>query len=197
MRPLAAILVIIAFNACDGRIGTDPVSTAEPAPAQPTSVDAQDPQTALFLGYSAPKPAAWMWHPPGGQRRAAYYVVPGRDGHDAAHITVRKSSKDDGDTVEAMIERWRVQFQGPDETFAEPEISIVHAAGMPATIVELAGAWVKPGAGWLTADQRFVGVVVESPDGNIVIIFAGDDATVARNREPFLEMIRGLKPVGS
>ncbi len=68
--------------------------------------------------------------------------------------------------------------------------------GMPVTVVELAGSWMKMGAAWYTPDQLFLSAIVESPVGNIFIRFAGETATVEANRDDFRRMIDGLRKTG-
>ena len=127
--------------------------------------------------------------------RAANYTVPGRDGNEAAHIVVFYFGPDQGGSIDANIDRWQSQFE-PDENMdlVEPQISRFEANGMPVTLVELAGSWMKMGMTWYTADQLFIMAIVESPSGNVFIRFAGQTATVEDARPQFVKMVRSLHP---
>ncbi len=122
--------------------------------------------------------------------RAANYTVPGRDGNEAAHIVVFGSI---GGSIDHNIDRWQSQFE-PDENMdlVEPQISRFKTGGMAVTLVELAGSWKKMGTQWFTPDQLFIMAIVETPDGNVFIRFAGQTATVEGARPAFIKMVRSL-----
>lgn len=149
-----------------------------------------DPKVARFIGLVGDKPATWIEHPPEGMMRAANYTVPGQNGGEAAHIVVFKNI---GGSVQANIDRWQGQFQ-PDENGnpVQPQISKFEVDGIPVTLVELEGSWMKMGANWYTPDQLFVTAVLELPQGNVFVRFAGQTDTVLANRADFVNMIHSL-----
>ncbi len=165
---------------------TRPATTPVP-PWQPPD----NTKIARFVGLVGDKPATWIEHPPQSRMRAANYTVPGRDGSEAAHIVVFPFV---GGSIDANIDRWQTQFE-PDENgdMVEPQISRFEAGGMAVTLVELAGSWMKMGATWFTPDQLFIMAIVESPQGNVFIRFAGQTATVEGARPEFVEMVRSLR----
>ncbi len=162
------------------------------APTTPPAWQPSEPKIARFAGMVGDKPATWIEHPPQGSMRAANYTVPGRAGNEAAHIVVFHSI---GGSIDANIDRWQSQFE-PDENryLVEPQISRFEGGGMPVTLVELAGSWKKMGTTWFTPDQLFIMAIVESPQGNVFIRFAGQTATVEAARPEFVEMVRSLHP---
>ena len=178
---------------------TQPVAGPARETPPPTRKRAQwepsdDPKLAKFLDLEAPKPATWAEHPPQSRMRVTTFTVPGRDGHDAAHIVVFHFGPDQGGTVEQNIDRWQTQFK-PDENGdpLEPIVERFEADGMPITFVEFAGDWMKMGTRWFTPDQLFLAAIVESPQGYVFIRFAGNATTVDANRDTFVQMIRGLR----
>ena len=208
MRALAC-LVVLVLAGCDrspaeSASAPAPTPAPAPAPAPPSTRPAipvwkrsDDPKLAKFLGLAAPKPAIWIEHPPRGRMRVTTYTVPGRGGHEAAHIVVFYFGEGLGGPAEQNIARWQTQFEpDADGNLIEPIVETFEVDGMPVTVVELAGSWMKMGAAWYTPDQLFLSVIVESPVGNIFIRFAGETATVEANRDDFRRMIDGLRKTG-
>ena len=192
---------LLATSGCGSDAPPGPPPAAPPQALQASAPEpwtpSPDPKEARFLGLAAPKPATWIEHPPSVKMRKAQYTVPARDGHDAAHVVVYHLGPGGGGTVEANIERWRHQFEpDADGLFPEPLVETFEADGMPVTLVELAGNWMKMGAGWYTADQVFLAAIVEAPIGPVFVRFAGDAATVDANRDDFVTMMRGLRQTG-
>ena len=172
-------------------VGQTPTRSPATVPPTRTAWEPSKPKIARFVGLVGVKPATWIEHPPRDKMRAANYTVPGRDGNEAAHIVVFGSI---GGSIDHNIDRWQSQFE-PDENrdLVEPQISRFEVGGMQVTLVELAGSWRKMGATWYTADQLFIMAIVESPQGNVFIRFAGQTATVEGARPQFVEMIRSLR----
>jgi hypothetical protein len=211
MRMPTALLVALAavfLAGCDRGVEEMPAPAASPAvvPAEsPTTLPSQppapagwkpsdDPKLAKFMGLVAPKPATWIEHPPSGLGRIANYTVPGRNGGEAAHVVVYYFGRGMGGDVEGNIERWQYQFKpGADGTPPEPIVESFEVDGMPVTLVELAGEWMKMGQSWYTKDQVFIAAIVESPEGSVFIRFAGQTATVEENRPAFRQMVDGLR----
>ena len=171
---------------------TPPTVTQAPTtrPPAPPAWRPSEPKIARFAGLVGRKPATWIEHPPQLAMRAANYTVPGRDGNEAAHIVVFGSI---GGSIDHNIDRWQSQFE-PDENrdLVEPQISRFKTGGMAVTLVELAGSWRKMGTQWFTPDQLFITAIVETPDGNVFIRFAGQTATVEGARPAFIKMVRSL-----
>lgn len=207
--PLALLIALVPVSlACCGEVEPaepvpagarsaapqQPTTVPSPRPARPEWKPSDDPKLAKFMGYVAPKPAIWIEHPPSsGLGRVANYTVPGRDGNEAAHINVFFFGPDQGGDVDSNIDRWQSQFRpDPDGALQEPIVERLEVDGMPVTLVELAGDWMKMGQTWYTSDQLFVAAIAEAPEGKIFIRFAGQTATVEANRPAFIRMIEGL-----
>lgn len=167
-----------------------PATESQP-PGWSPSADARE---ARFLGLVAPKPPTWIEHPPTSSMRLTQFTVPGREGQDAAHVVVFYFGPGSGGGIEENIARWEAQFRPEaDGTPQQAVIERFEADGMPVTLVELVGDWMRMGARWYTPDQLFLAAIVQAPRGNLFIRFAGDHATVEANRGDFLTMIEGLR----
>lgn len=205
------VIAIIAVGVCvlgagcgqsppEGAVAQAPQAAAPTAPAPASSRPAPwtpstDLSSARFSGLVGSKPATWQEQRPGGAMRAAEYIVPGRDGHNQAHIVVFSFPPGQGGTVDQNIQRWQGQFK-PDEE-GNPVVPVVgrlEGALLPITLVELAGDWMQMGAQWHTPDQLFLAAIVEAPRGMVVVRFAGETATVEANRGDFLKFAASLKP---
>jgi hypothetical protein len=171
-----------------------PTTLPSQRPARAEWKPSDDPKLAHFMGLVAPKPATWIEHPPSGLGRVANYTVPGRDGSEAAHVVVYYFGPRQGGDIESNIERWQYQFRsGPDGTPPDPIVENFEVDGMPVTLVELAGEWMKMGQSGYTKDQLFIAAIVESTEGSVFIRFAGQTATVEENRQAFRQMVDGLR----
>ena len=141
----------------------------------------------------ADKPVTWIEQPPmRPDLEATRFTVPGRDGSAAAEIVVFHGI---GGTIEANIERWRGQFR-PDDSGAFPEAmvdTITAGDDMEVTLVELVGDWRKLGAASYTPNQQFITAIINGPSGMVFVRFVGDAATVAPNRNAFIDMMRSLR----
>ncbi len=159
-----------------------------------------DPTIARFAGLTAPKPPYWLEQPPKSSMRAANYVVPGSFGADAADVIVFFFGAGQGGTVEQNIARWQGQFQGDDGGLVEPEITRFQTVvGMPITVAQFTGSYMRMGAPAPTPDQTLVAAVVEAPVGSVFIQLVGPTITVLRNRMDFVNMLEGIRsdePIG-
>ena len=100
-----------------------------------------------------------------------------------------------GGSAEDNIQRWIGQIESPvaparRQTFASHglQVSLVEMAGtMKASSIGMGPTTAQPGS-------RLLGAVVEGPGGPWFFKLIGPDATVAAAREPFLHMLRDVKP---
>ncbi|MCZ6492498.1 MAG: hypothetical protein O6933_00290, partial [Planctomycetota bacterium] len=88
-----------------------PSVTVDDQPAPAGWAPSDNPRTARFLGFVAPKQVTRIEHPPSITVRKANYTVPGRDGSEAAHVVVLYFGRDEGGTVDQNILRGQAQFK--------------------------------------------------------------------------------------
>ena len=212
----AALLGLLVLGGCDradDRVKTPPIAASPattpeigeaPLPKPPTSrpdgaerprPDA-DPLVAEFADYTAPKPATWLWRPPTELGRIARYIVPGpaRPGASspgqAQLLIIREIARSE----DRVIGEWAGRFRS--EATGEPMLPLIGtrgAAGRSATIVEVSGDQIRPGANWLTKDQALLGLILPEENGSILIVLTGPRETVNANREAYFAFIDGIK----
>lgn len=160
------------------------------APAPPAAAADPDPKQVHFAGFVAPKPVTWLWQPPTNRMRSANYVVAAESGDSHADLIVFQGI---GGGVDKNIERWVGQFRSPDQGPVEPTRTELTVAGVPVTVVELEGEYMRMGAGSFTPNQRFIAAIIQAPEGDIQITLSGQSETVAANRDAFMAMINGME----
>lgn len=149
------------------------------------------------------------WTPPAGWKssgttsmRAATYPVPAAPGDkDAAECAVYYFGPGQGGTVEANLERWEGQFQGPGgkPAFAKTAQLLVH--GLPVTTIDVSGRY--SGMGGPTAatptyvsGYRLLGAIIQGKPGNIFIKFTGPSKTIAANQGKFNQLVNSFEKTG-
>jgi len=203
---LLAMLPLCGCNEDPPAAPRSPAGSIAPAPAasetpgappprrdEPTTTEGSNPTVAEFLGFTAPKPAVWLWHPPETSMRAANYVVPAASGGEQAHVVVFSGI---GGGKDANIARWRGQFRDTDHTAVEAHVTELEAGGIPITLVELQGERMRMGDGWYTPNQLLLAAIVHAPEGDVHIMFQGRYETVHANRAAFTTFVEGLRRKG-
>jgi hypothetical protein len=123
--------------------------------------------------------------------RAATYSVPAASGdHDAAECALYFFGTGQGGSVEANIARWKGQFaQGAS---AQPRKRTIH--GLAVTTIDIGGDYSGMGGPMATQQTvkigyRLLGAIVEGPQGNIFVKFAGPAKTVVANQQKFEQLL--------
>jgi hypothetical protein len=154
-------------------------------------------ERVALLRYSAPVPAHWQPQHPSSNFRLAQFRVPAAAGATDGEVVVFHFGAGQGGSAAANIARWSSQFTGLDGLPVQPKVETLRVGGLPATLAELSGTYVRALAGVAAAprgDQTLLAAVVEAPEGNVIFQLHGDRTTVAANRAAFLEMVKGWKP---
>ena len=191
----AALLSLLLLG-CDG----DP-EPAAPALRAPDKAAESRPQiegpTAGGITWEAPDP--FRSRRPTGGMRAAEYVVPEQNqGETPAMLTVFHFGRGRGGTVDENVQRWLGQIERP--AGAEPSIRGRRVSGLSVTVVDVVGTYREmsmPGAAPAVAvrDQRFLGAVVEAPDGLVFFKLVGERVVVDRAGDAFEALIDTIRPV--
>jgi len=123
--------------------------------------------------------------------RAATYTIPVASGdHDPAECAVYFFGAGQGGSVEANIARWKGQFaQGAS---AQPRKRTIH--GLAVTTIDISGDYSGMGGPMATQPTvkpgyRLLGAIVEGPEGNLFVKFAGPSKTVAANQQKFEQLL--------
>ena len=138
-------------------------------------------------------PANWQQQPPANQMRVAQATIPGAGG--AGDLVVFYFGPGGGGGVEANIQRWVDQMDPAPGSNPQPESFEVN--GYHVTWIDVSGT-LKPsnmGTGPTTEqpNSRLYGAVVEGPGGPWFFKATGPDATLAAERDNFLEMLRSVR----
>jgi hypothetical protein len=156
-------------------------------------------QAVTFLTYQSSVPDAWVAETPKSEMRQLQFKVPasGAEGGDGAEFVVYFFGPGQGGTLEANIERWQSQFQGPDGTPVEPTVTRIDTETIPATLVELRGSYGRsvgmgPGDDVQT-DRMLLAGVIETPQGNLFPQMHGPAELVAAQREGFIAFVKGIQ----
>jgi hypothetical protein len=160
-------------------------------------------QAVAFLTYQSSVPDAWVAEPPKSEMRQLQFKVPappGGEGGDGAEFVVYFFGPGQGGTLEANIERWQSQFQGPDGAPVEPTVTQIGTETIPATLVELRGSYGRsvgmgPGDDVQT-DRMLLAGVIETPEGNLFPQMHGPAELVAAQRDGFVAFVKGIQPAG-
>ena len=147
------------------------------------------------LRFEIPEP--FKSEPPASPMRLFQAAIAGEAG--PAELVVFHFGAGQGGTVEANFERWLGQFELP--AGAEPTQGELAAEGFAVRWIDVAGTLLPSGMGMgPTTPQpgsRLLGAVVEGEGGPWFFKLTGPDATVAAAREPFLALLRSLRPAGA
>jgi hypothetical protein len=138
-------------------------------------------------------PANWQQQPPANQMRVAQATIPGAGGN--GDFVVFYFGPGGGGGVEANIQRWVDQMDPAPGSNPQPET--FEANGYHITWIDVSGT-LKPsnmGMGPVSEqpNSRLYGAVVEGPGGPWFFKATGPDATLAVERESFLEMLRSVR----
>lgn len=158
-------------------------------------------QAVTFLTYQSSVPDDWVAETPKSEMRQLQFKVPaspGGEGGDGAEFVVYFFGPGQGGTLEANIERWQSQFQGPGGAPVEPTVTQIGTETIPATLVELRGSYGRsvgmgPGED-VQADRMLLAGVVESTEGNLYPQMHGPAELVAAQREGFVAFMKGIRP---
>jgi hypothetical protein len=150
-----------------------------------------------LLDYRTTVPSGWVARAPSSTSRLAQFVLPGPDSASGAEVVVFFFGKAQGGNVEANLARWRDQFSTPDGSPVPERVTRDSSGTVPITIAEFRGTY-RRGIGAGAADsvrtgQALVAAIAETPRGTLFIQLFGAAPRVAREREAFVQFVKGLK----
>jgi hypothetical protein len=131
--------------------------------------------------------------------RAATYTIAAAAGDSmTAECGVYFFGAGQGGSVEANLERWAGQFTDPGGAAAKPRIVKRQLHGLPATTIDVSGAYSglggPLGTAHAVAGYRLLGAIVEAPGGNIFVKFTGPSRTIAANLQKFEQLLVSFQP---
>jgi len=161
--------------------------------------------TALFAqtaaGLKWTMPAGWTAEGARPMRAATYHVPKAASDPDTAECAVYFFGAGQGGSVEANLERWKGQFQGPNGKVADAQVQKRTIHGLAVTTISAAGEYSGMG-GPMAANAsgqpgyRMLGAIVQGPAGNVFLKFTGPDKTVLANQPKFEQLLASFDKTG-
>ncbi len=199
---LAAGFLLVAL-ACD-RPASPPAGPAAPAaPAAAAGAPhgggggekalAAEGSTVTTASFRFELPAGWRREQPSSGMRLAQAVVPGESG--PGELAVFHFGAGQGGGVESNFERWLGQVE--QAKGAVPERGNFAVNGFKASWIDARGTLLPSnmGSGPTTPQPgfRLLGAVVEGEGGPLFFKVTGPEATLAKEREAFFGLLRGVR----
>lgn len=191
----AAPAAAAAPEAAPAVLSGAPVAAEAPAAATPPAAGVLSVQ-----GFGVAVPASWAPAPTSSSMRFAQFVIPAAGTAEGGEVAAFFFNTGNGGTQEMNIERWTSQFTGADGQPAKPEVTVTKNGQTQVTLVELKGNYARgvgmgPDGQAHKPNQTLMVAMVEIPAGRITLQIYGPNKTVAAQRDNFLKVARGFKPV--
>ncbi len=143
-------------------------------------------------------PASWKSEGPRPMRAATYTLSPVEGDRGVAECAVNYFGPGQGGTVEANIERWKSQIQGPGGQPASAKVSQRKVVGLTVTVVDSSGAYSGMGGPIAASPStvpayRLLGAIVEAPGGAVFFKLTGPAKTIAANLQKFEQLLGSLQ----
>ena len=159
--------------------------------------------SAILLAESAAgirwtAPAGWKAEAARPMRAATYSIAPAAGDTAGAECVVNFFGPGQGGGVEANIERWKGQVQGPDGKPAPAKIDKRTVRGVPITIIDASGSYSGMGgpmaaAPTTAAGYRLLGAIVEGPGGSVFFKLTGPAKTIASQQKNFDQLLASIQ----
>jgi hypothetical protein len=149
-------------------------------------------ESAAGLRWTAP--AGWKAEGPRPMRAATYTLAPAPGDQSAAECVVNFFGPGQGGGIDANIERWKSQMQGPDGKPAPAKVAKRIVRGVPMTTIDASGAYSGLGGPMMASTKavpgyRLLGAIVEGPGGTVFVKLAGPAKTIAANQQKFEQLL--------
>ncbi len=153
-------------------------------------------ESAAGIRWTAP--AGWKVEGPRPMRAATYSISPVSGDQGIAECVVNYFGPGQGGTVEANIERWKGQVQGPDGKPAPATVERRTVRGVQIVLVGASGAYTGMGGPTVTSAKpvpgyRLLGAIVEGPDGNVFFKLTGPAKTIAEHEKNFDQLLASIQ----
>ena len=131
--------------------------------------------------------------------RAATYSIPLVAGDQGiAECVVNFFGPGQGGGVDANVERWKGQVQGPDGKPAPAKVDKRTSRGVPVTVIDAAGSYTGMGGPMGAASKavpgyRLLGAIVEGPGGNVFFKLTGPAKTIAAQEKTFADLLASIQ----
>ena len=148
-------------------------------------------ESAAGLRWTAP--AGWKSEAPRPMRAATYSVPAAPGDQSGGEVVINYFGPGQGGSIDANIERWKSQVQGPDGKPAVATTAKRTVRGIAMTTIDASGAYSGMGGPMAPSKTvpgyRLLGAIVEGPGGNVFVKFTGPAKTVAANGQKFDQLL--------
>jgi hypothetical protein len=153
-------------------------------------------ESAAGIRWTAP--AGWKAEGPRPMRAATYSIAPAAGDTAGAECVVNFFGPGQGGGVDANIERWKGQVQGPDGKPATAKIDKRTVRGVPITIIDSSGSYTGMGGPMMASPKvvpgyRLLGAIVEGPGGNVFFKLTGPAKTIASQQKNFDQLLASIE----
>jgi hypothetical protein len=153
-------------------------------------------ESAAGIRWTAP--AGWKAEGPRPMRAATYSIAPAAGDTAGAECVVNFFGPGQGGGVDANIERWKGQVQGPDGKPATAKIDKRTVRGVPITIIDSSGSYTGMGGPMMASPKvvpgyRLLGAIVEGPGGNVFFKLTGPAKTIASQQKNFDRLLASIE----
>ena len=130
-------------------------------------------------------------------RAATYSIAPAAGDRGIAECVVNYFGPGQGGGVDANIERWKGQVQGPDGQPAPAKVDKRTVRGVPIVVIDSSGAYTGMGGPFAASAKpvpgyRLLGAIVEGPGGTLFFKFTGPAKTVAAQEKNFNQLLASI-----
>lgn len=191
-------MFLLPLAACSGGEESPPpdVTAGTPPAAQsgvPAPMSSRDGEQTQEGSIQFDIPGNWQQQPPASSMRLAQATIPGSGG--PGDLAVFFFGPGGGGGVEANIQRWIDQMDPTPGSNPQPET--FDANGFRITWIDVSGTLLPSNMGTGPATEqpnsRLFGAVVEGPGGPWFFKATGPEATLAAERDNFLQMLRSVR----
>jgi hypothetical protein len=155
------------------------------------TVAAEAPKTFKVSEFTFTRPEKWQWVETQSAMRKAQLSAPGADEKSAAEVVFFHFGPSNGGGVEANVERWFRQFEGPREKInAKSEPAKIGKHNV--TFVQAEGTFLSgmPGGPQTPKPNHALrGAIIESEQGSVFVKMTGPAATVKSAEGDFRKLI--------
>lgn len=157
-------------------------------------------------GLLAETAAGIRWTPPAGwkaegarpMRAATYSIAPAPGDSTGAECIVNYFGPGQGGSLDANIDRWKSQIQGPDGTPAKAKVDKRTVRGVPITVIDASGSYTGMGGPMMASPKplpgyRLLGAIAEGPGGNVFFKLAGPATTIAAQQKNFELLLASIQ----
>jgi hypothetical protein len=152
-------------------------------------------QSAGGIRWTAP--AGWKAEGPRPMRAATYSITPAAGDRGVAECVVNYFGPGQGGGVEANIERWKGQVQGPDGKPAPAKVENRTVRGVPVVVIDSSGSYTGMGGPMVASKPvpgyRLLGAIVEGPGGALFFKLTGPAKTIAGEEKNFNQLLSSIQ----